>query len=278
MKRLLLLSSLVFASCQKVPAGHVGVKVYLLGGEKGVDSEELGVGRYWIGVNEELYLFPTFKQNYVWTNDEREESEEKEGFTFQTVDGMEIGADVGITYHLDSKKVHQIFQKYRRGIDEITSKFLRNQIRDAMVEVGSTMQVEHVYGKGKAEMLEKVTDKVREAVSTEGIIIEKLYFIGKFRLPEVITTAINAKIQAKQLTMQRQNEVEKVKAEADKAREEAKGKADAILIKAKAEAKANEIITKSINRTLLDYKKIDKWNGILPKVSGEAIPLISLSE
>lgn len=64
--KLIMLVGLAMASlvsCSKVPSGHVGVKVYLLGGSKGVESEQLGVGRYWIGWNEELYLFPTFTQN-----------------------------------------------------------------------------------------------------------------------------------------------------------------------------------------------------------------------
>lgn len=52
----------VIRSCAKVEAGYVGVRVNLLGGNKGVDSEVLGVGRYWIGWNQELYLFPTFQQ------------------------------------------------------------------------------------------------------------------------------------------------------------------------------------------------------------------------
>ncbi|TON81215.1 transposase, partial [Vibrio parahaemolyticus] len=56
--------------CSKITAGHVGIKVNLLGGDKGVQAEEVGVGRYWVGVNEELYSFPTFSQNYVWTASE----------------------------------------------------------------------------------------------------------------------------------------------------------------------------------------------------------------
>lgn len=53
------------AGCSKVPAGEVGVKVYLLGTDKGVDHEVLGPGRYWIGINQDLYLFPIFTQNYT---------------------------------------------------------------------------------------------------------------------------------------------------------------------------------------------------------------------
>lgn len=41
---LLLLVVVVTAGCSRVPPGHVGVKVYLLGGEKGVDTEDLGGG------------------------------------------------------------------------------------------------------------------------------------------------------------------------------------------------------------------------------------------
>ena len=37
------------AACSYVPAGNVGVKVNMLGGAKGVDTEILPVGKYWIG-------------------------------------------------------------------------------------------------------------------------------------------------------------------------------------------------------------------------------------
>ena len=63
-------------ACTKVPAGYKGIRVYLLGNKKGVDIEELGVGRYYIGINQELYLFPTFTQNYVWTQSVDEGSPE----------------------------------------------------------------------------------------------------------------------------------------------------------------------------------------------------------
>jgi hypothetical protein len=43
-KTLLIIGLLTLAACSKVPAGNVGIKVYLLGGDKGVDHEELGPG------------------------------------------------------------------------------------------------------------------------------------------------------------------------------------------------------------------------------------------
>ena len=70
----LLLLPFITTGCSKVEAGYVGVKVYLLGGSKGVDSEVVGVGRYWVGWNEELYKFPTFQQTVVWDAADTKES------------------------------------------------------------------------------------------------------------------------------------------------------------------------------------------------------------
>ena len=62
----------VWSSFEKVEAGYVGIKVNMLGSDKGVDSEVLGVGRYWIGWNQELFKFPTFQQTVSWTKPEND--------------------------------------------------------------------------------------------------------------------------------------------------------------------------------------------------------------
>jgi regulator of protease activity HflC (stomatin/prohibitin superfamily) len=270
--------ALLSAACsyQKVPPGHVGILVYLLGTDKGVESEEVGVGRIMVGVNEELHLFPIFKQNYVWTKDRAEGSPNDEGLVFQTREGLEVGADVGITYFLEKDKVHNIFQKYRRGVEELTDVFLRNHVRDALIDVVSNMPVDKVYGAGKGEILQKVTARVRENVGADGINVEKIYFVGSFRLPEVVVTSVNEKIQATQKAITRQNEIEETKAQARKREEEAQGIAKAIKIKAQAQAEANQIILKSLTDDLIRYKAIEKWDGILPKVTSDVLPMIDV--
>lgn len=256
--------------CYKVPAGHVGVKVYLLGGAKGVESEELGVGRYWVGWNQELFLFPTFTQNHTWTDAEK--------LTFQTVEGLEVSADVGISYRVDPSQVTTVFQKYRKGIDEITDIFLRNMVRDALVKRASTLDIESVYGAGKAELIELVQADVSAQTSEIGIVIEKIYWIGTLGLPESVVAAINEKIQATQRAVQRQNEVAQAVAEANKEREIARGNADARLIVAEADAKAIEVKAEALrhNPEVIEFEKIAKWDGTLPQVTGGATPFIKL--
>lgn len=267
------------AACSKVPAGHVGVKVFLLGGSKGVDSEELGVGRYWIGMNEELYLFPTFMQNYTWTRDVAEGSQNDESLSFQTADGMTANADIGISYSIDPTKVTVIFQKYRRGVGEITDTFLRNMVRDALVKEASNKNIEYVYGAGKAELIASVQKNVAEQVAPIGIKIEKIYWIGDIRLPPTVIDSINAKNVATQKAQQRQNEVAQAKAEADKRIEEARGEAESLLRVAEAQAKANKILAESLTSEFVQYQAITKWNGELPKFTGSAaVPFIDVSK
>lgn len=262
-KLLLALLVLFSFACSTVPAGHVGVKVYLLGGNKGVDSEVLGLGRYWIGWNEELYLFPTFQQNYKWERPADKDAPD-ESISFQTREGMEVNADVGISYSLDPAKISDVFQKYRRGIDEITDMFLRNHVRDAMTSVGSKLPVESVYGEGKVEFLDQVQAQVRGEVEPIGIRVESLYLLGTMRLPAAVVGALNGKLEATQKAQQRENEVREAEAQAKKAFAEAEGKAKSIVEVAKAEAEANRVVAQSITPELVTYEQIKKWNGAMP--------------
>ena len=266
------------AACSYVPAGNVGVKVNLLGGEKGVDTEVLGVGRYWIGMNEELYVFPTFMQNYVWTAGVDEGSPNDESISFQTADGMTANADIGISYSIDPEKVSIIFQTYRRGVDEITDTFLRNMVRDALVKQASNKPIEYVYGAGKSDLLAAVQKDVADQVGPLGIIIGKIYWIGEIRLPQTVIDSINAKNAATQMAQQRQNEVAQAKAEADKKIEDARGTAESLLKVAEAQAKANQLLASSLTSEFVQYQAITKWNGELPKMTGSsAIPFIDVT-
>lgn len=263
------------ASWQKVPAGNVGVHVYLLGGEKGVDAVARPVGRHFIGWQQELYLYPTYTQNYTWTRDwvddngdgKQDASEVvDESLSFQDKQGLEISADVGIAYNVDPNKATVLFQKYRKGVDEITDSVLRNYVRDALNTETSIMTVEEIYGVGKAELMERATKRVKAQVEPFGIRIEKIYWINSMRLPRGVQAALNAKIEATQKAQQRENEVAQAKAEADKAREEARGVADAQLLKAKAEAEAIEIKGRALreNANLVELTVAERWNGKYP--------------
>lgn len=288
MKRVFLLFLCLVLSCSltgcldKVEAGYVGVKVYLLGSSKGVDSEVLTPGRYWIGINEELYLFPTFQQTVLWS-----EASEGGAFYFQTKEGMISRVDVSMSYTVVPEKTHILFQTYRKGIDEITNVYLRNIVRDTINQVSSRMTVEEVYGERKSELQEKVINIVREKMEPLGIKIDFIAFVDGIRPPKSVTDAIDAKVAAKQRAQQRENEIQEAEAQAKKKEalalgeanakiQEAKGRAEAIRIEAEAQAAANKALASSVNDVLIRYEQMKKWDGVLPKVDGNTTPIIDL--
>ena len=276
---LLALALLTLTACSDVPSGYVGIKVNLLGSDKGVADQELGTGRYWIGMNEKLYTFPVFQQTQVWTKNVDEGSLTDDSVTFQSEKGLSVNSDISVVYSVDPKKVSVLFQKFRKGIDEITHTFLRSAVRDALVRSAGTKSIESIYGAGKADLINEVESKVRAETADLGIIIEHIYFIGDMRLPPSITAAINANAVASQMTAQREQEVQQSKAEADKKVAEAKGEADSTLLRANAEAAAIKIKGDALSKNpeVLELSKIEKWDGRLPQIVGAATPFINLS-
>ncbi|MFI5330659.1 MAG: hypothetical protein ACHQ2F_06445 [Desulfobaccales bacterium] len=51
-----------------------------------------------------------------------------------------------------------------------------------------------------------------------------------------------------------------------------------MLVVAQGQAKANDALAESMTPILVQYQGIEKWNGILPQVSGGAVPCIELGK
>ena len=264
------------ASCSKVEAGYVGIKVDMLGSSKGVNDEVLGPGRYFVGPNTEIFTFPTYQVNYTYTASSNEGSETNEQFVFQTVEGMECSADLGVSMHFEEQSISKMFQTYRKGVDEIRAVVVRNAIRDALNKVSSNMPVESVYGEGKAKMIDTVKIIVKNHLKNTGIYVDNLYLIGSVRIPTSVQQALNDKVQMTQLAQKAENERRKAEAEAAIKVAKAKGDAESLLTVARAEAEANRLKQSTLNGLLIQQQWIEKWDGGLPTYmmgSGQGVML-----
>lgn len=251
-----------------IQPGYVGVVVDMLGDHKGVESKELHVGMHWIAPWKSVYQFPIFEQNDTWDGD-------REGFHFQTSEGMAVSADIGITYHLRPESIPIIFQRYRRGMDEITHVFIRNYIRDAVNKSASKTRIEDLYS-GKESFFEDVEKHVREDLSPIGIELSRIYLIGRFHFPQTVIAALNAKIEAMQRAQQRENELREAEAEAKKQVAKAEGQAKCVILQAESEAKANLVLAKSVTTELIQWQAVQKWDGKMPHVTSGAMPFIEV--
>ncbi|MDE9454542.1 SPFH/Band 7/PHB domain protein [Xenorhabdus bovienii] len=256
----------------KVPAGNVGIKVDLYGGDKGVQNEKLGTGKYWLSWNEEVYLFPLFKQLHQY----------EQPFVFQTSDSSTVETRVGIEYRVMEDKVIDVFKTYRSGVQEITDNNIRQLIADSLINHGSYTTIDSLSAGGKATLLNNVTEDLKKQLSPVGIEIQKVSWLGKMDYPPEVVDAINKKNKAVQETQMRQNEVEKSKAEADKIIAEAYGLAESTKLKALAEAEAITLRGDALrkNPEVIQLEAVNKWNGVMPQYLGgdTPIPFISVDK
>jgi len=90
--------------------------------------------------------------------------------------------------------------------------------------------------------------------------------------------AMNAKVAATQQAMQAENEKRKAEANAQIKIAQAEGEAQSILRVAQAQAEANKLLSSSITMELVQYRALDKWNGILPQIilGDGAMPMIQI--
>lgn len=257
------------AGYDRVEPGFVGIKVNKVGEDKGI-GEVVGVGHQWVGINTELYVFPTFKQMKIYD----------EPFTFQMSDGTAIGHKIGVTYLVNRDKVTTVFQTYRKGVDDITESDLRQKIADSLNRLASRMTTDAFIDGGKAQLLDNALKDIQKEMSPVGIEVLSLSWVGKPDYPKTVIESINAKVTANQRTLQRQQEVEQRKAEANMLREQANGEADAIRARAQAEADAIRLRGEALrqNPNVMELEAINKWNGQLPQymTQGANTPFITV--
>lgn len=252
---------------ERVEPGNAGVMVNRLGDDKGVDAKALGVGRYWVGWNEDLYTFPTFKQMKSYP----------EPFNFQMSDGTTIGYSIGIAYRVTPNMVTTVFQTYRKGVDDITDTDLRQKISDALNRRASKMNTDKFIDGGKDDILIGVLSDLQKEMGPVGIEVISVSWMGKPDYPPTVIESINAKVTANQKTLQREQEVKQRTAEANMAIEEARGKAEsakveadgsayAVRAAAKAEADAISVRGEALrkNPEIIQLNTVEKWSGNLP--------------
>lgn len=258
---LLLSIAFVISSCKMktVEPGYEAVKVNKFGSNKGIQKETFPTGRYFIGINQSLYPFPTFQINYVYTASTDEGSQTNEEFTFQTKEGMSCSLDLGVSILFEVPLIPQMYTKYRLGVDEIRGVVVRNTIRDALNRVGGTMPVEYAYGEGKGVLIDSVSILVHKELIGDGINVKKIFLIGTIRIPDNVKAALQDKVAMTQQAQKAQNEIAKIQAQAQIAAARAQGTADSIRIEADAKAYYNKTVSASLTPQILQARWIDAW-------------------
>jgi regulator of protease activity HflC (stomatin/prohibitin superfamily) len=310
MFRLFVVFAMMFAmqACvERVDVGNVGIKVNLAGDQRGAQDAPVVSGWVWYMPGSSTVIeFPASMQNVIWTHSPHEGSGADESISFTSQEGVNISADVGFAYHIDANRVGRIYTRFRADVGDgdlsrLSHGYIRNIVREALNEAASGMPVQDIYGPHKAELLHQAQRLISERLRPD-FIVDQLTFTGALTLPPNVATAINNAMAATQQAIQAENAVRQRTAEAQQtiatahgaaeaARQEAQGAADAQLIRARsdaetmrlrseAEAAANARINNSLSPQVLQFRSLQRWNGVLPTFMGGngATPFVQIPQ
>lgn len=266
---LLTVLCVMLAGCTSISPGNVGIEISKAGSSRGVQDVALKTG--WVLYNPiwtSVIEYPTFMQTVKWTRSTDEGRATDESITFTTKDSSTVNTDVSVSYQLDYAKVPEFYVKFRADeIEQFTDGFMRNITRDAFNEAAGSYTVEQVMG-DNAPLLKDVRKLVQDQLVQYGVAVEQLGFIGAPRPPESVNNAINLKVQAQQIALQKQIEITQAEADAKKSEAYAQGEAQSNIIRAQADATANKLRSGSLTPQLNQWNAITKWNGVRPQVEG----------
>lgn len=246
--------SMIFTSCgyERIDAGYEGIKVNLYGDDKGVDDITLVTGAVWYNpITTAVYEYPTFVQTVDYAP-----------FSINAKDGSSFTVDPTISLKIVDGKSAEVFKKYRKeDITEVINTTLYNYVRNAFrIQLNNYTTDELV---SKREEFEKaIEERLSTELLAENFKLEQM--TSGLQYPQTLVNAIDAKNAAVQEAQKAQNEVLKIKAEAEKKIAAANGEAKALKIKGDAEAEYNRKIAASLSPLIVQQMMLDKWDGKLP--------------
>jgi regulator of protease activity HflC (stomatin/prohibitin superfamily) len=261
----------------RVGPGYGGIRVNMYGDQRGVEDYRIVTGWVWYNpFTEEVYVFPEFLQNTVWTKDENEGSRNDESITFNSIEGAIVNADIALSYNFVSEKIPSLFVEFRKSPEHITDVYMRSKVRDHFSRHASKMKVVDIFGARKQKLLDDTKNSLMEELGPKGFNFDMVSFVGGLRVDDKVQASINAVIQATQRAIEAENKVRQAKAEAAQKIATAHGNSESTIVEAEGKAKANRILRESITPELTKYEAVQRWNGRTPIVTGDNVPFIDI--
>ena len=183
---------------------------------------------------------------------------------------QEVSSTVAINYHVIPDKVNIVYQSI--GV-EFKERIIDPAVQEVVKAVSARYSAEDLITKRSA-VSDAMKSTLTERLLVHNIAVDAFSIVG-FSFSKIYMDAIESKQTAEQLAMKAQRDLERIKIEGEQK-----------ITSAKAEAEALRLQRENISRDLIELRKIEanlkaieKWNGILPNVTGAgAVPFIGVGE
>jgi regulator of protease activity HflC (stomatin/prohibitin superfamily) len=257
-----------------IEPGHVGIVINRAGG--GVSPTPLGPGFHLRNpLLTAITEYPTFMQTLVLTRESTEGSPNNDEINVNSIEGQPLSLDVSMSFELDGARVPALYQTFRTDIGTISHGFIKQAVRQSLQETVGQEMIADILGPKKAETVTRTQAALQKRLDPYGISVRQ-FTLNEFRAPKAVMDAISLKNVMSQQALTAQNELQKNTFQAQGDSIKAAGRAKAIMAEAEAQAKANELLSRSITQTLVQYEMAKRWNGQMPQVTGGAMPMMQL--
>jgi prohibitin 1 len=180
----------------------------------------------------------------------------KENMDVPSKEGMTMGIEVSVLYHLDPEKAADV---YRTVGVEFVRVILEPQFRSITRGVTASYEAKALYTSEREAVAKLILDDLKLLVESRGIVVESTP-MRQLTLPAKITAAIEDKLSADQESQRMTFVLTKEKQEAERKRIEAQGVSD-----------FQRIVTDGISDKLLQWKGIEATQDLTKSANAKIV-------
>lgn len=184
---------------------------------------------------------------------------------------------LAINYRVDTAKSYSIYKNIGSGYEGVLVEPAVNEVLKAIVAQYSAEESVT----NRTLISNGLVDGLNNKLNDIGLYVTDVNIIN-FEFSEAYINAIEEKQVAQQKLLkaetEKQTAITNAQAEAEAIKIRAEAEAEALKITARAEAEANATIAESLTSDLIQYHKVDKWDGKLPTVTGGAAAILDVSD
>jgi regulator of protease activity HflC (stomatin/prohibitin superfamily) len=264
----------LMSSYTVISPGNTGVIFNNLTGSLSTVGQGLAMRVPWVT---RVQSYPTALRTYTMVMRAGEgSSAADDSIDLPTREGQHIRQDISVTYNTTQDRAADVFRSFRGAdVEDIENTFIRRTIITVAQNAAGQMSLSEIISAKRGELQSSITETLSGELKKMGFSLDKVN-LGASHLPPAIENQMQQKMAAQQEAQQAEYELQKQETLAKAAVAQAQGEAQSVLVRAKAQAEANRLLTASLNQTLVNYRAVDKWNGILPTITSGATPFIDL--
>lgn len=221
--------------------------------------------------------YPVSLRTYTMVKRQEEgSSKPDDSVDLPTKEGQHIKQDISITYNTSDNRASDVFKSFQGAdIEAIENTFIRRTTITVAQNVAGQMSLSELISSGRSVLQSEIQKSLSIELNKMGFNLDKVN-LGASHLPEAIEAQMQQKMAAQQLALQAEYELQKNETLAKAQVAKARGNAEAAVVEAEGQSRANRKLLETLTSLLIEYKKVEKWNGVQPQVVG-GHPMISIS-